>query len=55
VLEVRSHKVPFMLEDGQIVGRAVYEQLTGPPTRLYGQDIGSHYQAQRLKLSKHFR
>ena len=55
VLEVRSHKVPFMLEDGQIVGRAVYEQLTEPPTRLYGRDIGSHYQAQRLKLSKHFR
>ncbi len=55
VLEVRSHKVPFMLEDGQIVGRAVYEQLTEVPTRLYGQGIGSHYQAQRLKLSKHFR
>jgi len=55
VLEVRSHKVPFMLEDGQIVGRAVYEELTERPTRLYGQDIGSHYQAQRLKLSKHFR
>jgi dCTP deaminase len=55
VLEVRSHKVPFMLEDGQIVGRAVYEHLTEVPTRLYGRDIGSHYQAQRLKLSKHFR
>ncbi len=55
VLEVRSHKVPFMLEDGQIVGRAVYEHLTEVPTRLYGQGIGSHYQAQRLKLSKHFR
>ncbi|MFP3920427.1 MAG: 2'-deoxycytidine 5'-triphosphate deaminase [Dichotomicrobium sp.] len=54
VLEVRSHKVPFMLEDGQIVGRAVYEHLTETPTRLYGEGIGSHYQAQRLKLSKHF-
>jgi dCTP deaminase len=55
VLEVRSHKVPFILEDGQIVGRAIYEQLTEPPKRIYGQGIGSHYQAQGLKLSKHFR
>ena len=28
VLEVRSHNVPFMLEDGQTIGRLVYEQLT---------------------------
>jgi dCTP deaminase len=55
VLEVRSHKVPFILEDGQIVGRLIYEPLTAPPSQLYGQDIGSHYQAQALKLSKHFR
>jgi len=33
----------------------VYENLTEVPKRLYGQEIGSHYQAQRLKLSKHFR
>ncbi len=55
VLEVRSHKVPFILEDGQIIGRAVYERLTEPPERIYGAQIGSHYQAQGLKLSKHFR
>ncbi len=55
VLEVRSHKVPFILEDGQIVGRLIYEPLTATPAQLYGQDIGSHYQAQALKLSKHFR
>lgn len=54
VLEVRSHKVPFILEDGQIIGRLVYELLAEEPPRLYGQDIGSHYQAQGLKLSKHF-
>jgi dCTP deaminase len=54
VLEVRSHKVPFFLEDGQIVGRVIYEQLTGVPDTLYGTSIGSHYQAQGLKLSKHF-
>lgn len=55
VLEVRSHKAPFILEDGQVVGSLVYEPLTEPPDELYGSRIGSHYQAQGLKLSKHFR
>jgi len=55
VLEVRSHKVPFILEDGQIVGRLIYERLTEPPDVLYGQDLKSHYQGQGLKLSKHFK
>jgi dCTP deaminase len=55
VLEVRSHEVPFILEHGQIVGRLVYERMLERPERLYGQGIGSNYQAQGLKLSKHFR
>lgn len=55
VLEVRSHEVPFVLEHGQIVGRLVYERMLTRPDRLYGQGIGSNYQAQGLKLSKHFR
>jgi dCTP deaminase len=55
VLEVRSHEIPFILEHGQIVGRLVYERMTEPPRKLYGDDIGSHYQAQGLRLSKHFR
>jgi dCTP deaminase len=55
VLEVRSHEVPFILEDGQMIGRLIYEPLTEPPEEVYGQGIGSSYQAQRLKLSKHFR
>ena len=55
VLEVRSHNVPFILEDGQIVGRLVYERLTETPKLLYGSGLGSHYQAQGLKLSKHFK
>ncbi|MBI1385379.1 MAG: 2'-deoxycytidine 5'-triphosphate deaminase [Rhizobiales bacterium] len=54
VLEVRSHKVPFILEDGQIIGRLVYERMCAVPATLYGAGIGSHYQAQGLKLSKHF-
>lgn len=55
VLEVRSHKVPFYLEDGQIIGRLIYERMTDVPASLYGQGIGSNYQGQGLKLSKHFR
>jgi dCTP deaminase len=55
VLEVRSHEIPFILEHGQIVGRLVFEKMAGRPKQLYGQGIGSHYQAQGLKLSKHFR
>jgi dCTP deaminase len=55
VLEVRSREVPFILEHGQIVGRLVYEQMLAPPDQLYGTGIGSNYQAQGLKLSKHFR
>ncbi|PZN48842.1 MAG: 2'-deoxycytidine 5'-triphosphate deaminase [Proteobacteria bacterium] len=55
VLEVRSHEVPFILEHGQIVGRLVYEHMLRRPKALYGVDLGSNYQAQGLKLSKHFR
>lgn len=55
VLEVRSREVPFILEHGQIVGRLVYEKMLARPDAMYGQRIGSNYQAQGLKLSKHFR
>lgn len=55
VLEVRSHEVPFILDHGQVVGRLVYERMAARPDTLYGEGIGSNYQAQGLKLSKHFR
>jgi dCTP deaminase len=55
VLEVRSREVPFILEHGQTIGRLVFERLTDPPPEIYGQGIGSNYQRQGLKLSKHFR
>jgi dCTP deaminase len=55
VLEVRSREVPFILEHGQTVGRLVYEKMLARPDKLYGSGIGSNYQAQGLKLSKHFR
>ena len=55
VLEVRCHEAPFVLEHGQIVGRLVYEKISEIPQQLYGIDIKSNYQGQRLKLSKHFK
>lgn len=55
VLEVRCHEAPFVLEHGQSVGRLVYERMQEIPERLYGADLGSNYQGQGLKLSKHFR
>lgn len=55
VLEVRSHDAPFVLEDGQLVARLVYERMAARPRRLYGADLQSNYQGQGLKLSKHFR
>lgn len=55
VLEVRCHEAPFALDHGQIVGRLVYEHMIERPEILYGRDMGSNYQGQGLKLSKHFR
>ena len=55
VFEVRSHEVPFFLEDGQVIGRLVYEKMAEPPQLLYGASAVSNYQGQGLKLSKHFR
>ncbi|MBS0280647.1 MAG: 2'-deoxycytidine 5'-triphosphate deaminase, partial [Proteobacteria bacterium] len=55
VLEVRSREVPFILEHGQTIGRLVFERLTDPPPEAYGAGLGSNYQGQDLKLSKHFR
>ena len=55
VLEVRCRDVPFLLEDGQPVGRLLYEELAGAADELYGATSVSNYQGQGLKLSKHFR
>jgi len=55
VLEVRSHEVPFVLEDGQVVGRLAFERMAAEPDALYGAIGTSNYQGQALKLSKHFR
>lgn len=53
VLEVRSD-IPFVLEHGQSIARLIYERLSAPPDKLYGDDLNSNYQGQGLKLSKHF-
>lgn len=56
VLEVRSYEVPFVIEDGQVVGRLAYERLTAEPHRLYGTgSVRSSYQRQGIALSKHFK
>jgi dCTP deaminase len=54
VLEVRSHEVPFIMEDGQRVSRLVYQRLVEPAAKAYGEGVGSSYQHQRVSLSKHF-
>lgn len=54
VLEVRSHDAPFVLEDGQLVARLVYERMAAIPKAVYGSGVKSNYQGQGLKLSKHF-
>ncbi len=51
---MRSRDVPFILEDGQVVGRLIYERMAELPRALYGREKASNYQAQGLKLSKHF-
>ena len=55
VLEVRSREVPFLLRDGQIVGRLRYMPLAAAAQTPYHAKAGAHYNAQGLRLSKHFR
>ena len=54
VLEVRGRDVPFLLRHGQPIAKLVFEAMSDVPASLYGEK-GSHYQAQNLRLSKHFK
>lgn len=54
-LEVRAHDVPFMVEHGQHVCKLSFEWMYEPSNVLYGEGIGSNYQAQELGLGKHFK
>ena len=55
VLEVRSHDVPFLIEDGQTFCSMLFEPNTEIPDYVYGSAIKSNYQGQELKLGKHFK
>lgn len=55
VLEVRSHDVPFLIEDGQTFCSMRFEPNMENPEFTYGKSIKSNYQGQGLKLGKHFR
>jgi len=55
VMEVRAREVPFLVYDGQISFKVVFERLADRPGRLYGEGLGSSYQHQTLTLSKQFK
>ena len=57
VLEIRSRETAFFLEDGQTIGRLIFERLLEPLGQTqshYDQLSSAHYQGQGLALSKHF-
>jgi len=55
VLEIKTHEVPFAIQDNQSIARLVFEKLAQEPNKLYGSSIKSNYQNQSLALSKHFK
>ncbi|MFO7846208.1 MAG: 2'-deoxycytidine 5'-triphosphate deaminase [Balneolaceae bacterium] len=55
VLEVRSHDVPFLIEDSQTFCSMRFEPNMEIPEFTYGSSIQSNYQGQGLKLGKHFK
>lgn len=55
VMEVRSHDIPFLVEDGQKMFSVQFEWNAEKPEMLYGLDLNSNYQNQTLKLGKQFK
>jgi len=55
VLEVKTNELPFIIEDGQTIARIKYEKLNKKTSVVYGANIKSNYQNQKLALSKHFK
>ena len=55
VLVVKTNELPFILEDGQTIARIKYEKLNKKTSVVYGSNINSNYQNQKLALSKHFK
>lgn len=54
VLEVRNRDVPFLLDDGAPIFRLLVMRNTEKPDLLYGSQLRSNYQGQRLRLAKQF-
>ncbi|GAK58004.1 2'-deoxycytidine 5'-triphosphate deaminase [Candidatus Vecturithrix granuli] len=55
VLEVRSHDVPYRISHGQPFCKIQYARNIERPEVVYGIDLGSNYQRQKLSLSKQFK
>jgi dCTP deaminase len=54
VLEVRGRDVPFHVDEGNHLFRVILLRNREAPDDLYGRGLRSHYQGQRLRLSKQF-
>jgi len=54
VLEIRNRDVPYLIEEGQPLFRLLMLRCADVPDLVYGADASSHYQSQRLRLSKQF-
>lgn len=55
VYEIRAYETPFVLRHGQSVAKLQYIPMATEPDATYGPSIGSSYQNQDLKLSRHFK
>ncbi len=55
VLEIRNRDVAYLIEEGQPLFRLLLLRTAEVPDRVYGADASSHYQSQRLRLSKQFK
>ena len=54
VLELRAYDTPFIIRDGQLVGRLNYYKIDEIKKESYGIKIKSNYHNQNLKLAKQF-
>ncbi len=55
VLELRAYDTPFIIRDGQLVGRLNYYEIDEIKKKIYGIKIKSNYHNQNLKLAKQFK
>lgn len=53
VLEVRARDTPLIIRHNQPFFRVKFYKNSKIPGKVYGDDLGSHYQGQTLKLSKY--